>query len=654
LKALSSISDAIGFTSRPVRCDLDELSRLALPAILHWDLDHYVVLAGVSKKHLTILDPARGERVILIDEASKHFTGVALELTPAPSFEKRNSIERVRIGDLWSRLSGFTPILVQLFVLAALLQALGLIAPLSNQLVVDEVIAKGDKALLNAILFGFGAIAIVQIAIELLRGLLQLHAGQLISLQLSGNLLRHLLSLRTEYFERRHIGDVISRFSSLDAVERFMTGGIVSVLLDGVMIIPVAVMMFMYSPKLSALVIANTVIIFAFRAVTFPINRGFTDEQLVLSAKTQSVFLETIRAVRAIKIAGRETERHAFWQNAMTDQLNNAYRQSKFGLWGGAGFSVVQAAQILLMLYIGALQIIDGNMTLGMFFAFQSYSGQFAGRANGLVGAFFTFRMIGLHLERLADIVHADPEATGEPAPHFAKSLQGKIELRDVAFRYSPSDPWIFQNLDLRIDPGERVAIVGPSGGGKTTLLKVLMGLYPPSEGDIRIDGHTLANLGLRGLRERLGVVMQDDQLLSGTIADNVAFFDSHMDMARVEAACRTACVHDEISAKPMGYHSLVGDMGSILSGGQKQRILLARALYKEPAILVMDEGTANLDPDLEVEIMKNLSSLSLTQILVAHRSSVVAAADRVVRIDNGSLSDVTSLGAVAKMMARP
>lgn len=642
LKTLVAIADAIGFSSRPVRCDLDDLAKLTLPAILHWDLDHYVVATKATKKRLTIMDPARGQRVLLLEEASKHFTGVAVELTAAPHFEKRETVERVRIGDLWGRLSGLTPILVQLFLLAFLLQGLGLIAPLSSQLVVDEVISKGDRSLLNAILFGFGALAIIQIAIEAVRALLMLNAGQRLSIQLSGNLLKHLLRLPTDFFERRHIGDIISRFSSLSPIQTFLTGGVISVVLDGVMIIPVAIMMFLYSPMLSALVIVNVTVIFVFRAITFPISRQFAEEQLALSARTESAFLETVRGVRAIKIAGRETERHALWQNAFADQLNNAYRQSVFGLWGGAGLGFAQAAQGLLMLYFGAIQVMDGVLTLGMYFAFQSYAAQFAGRANGLVGAFFTFRMIGLHLERLADIIHADLELGIDTTSVLTKPILGHVSVEDVSFRYSPHDPWVLRNINFTINAGESVAIIGPSGGGKTTLLKILMGLYPPTGGEVKVDHRHLATLSLRGFRERLGVVMQDDQLLSGTIADNVAFFDAQIDMDRVEAACRTACIDEEIQAKPMGYHSLIGDMGSILSGGQKQRVLLARALYKQPAMLVMDEGTANLDPELELAIMRNLSALRLTRIMVAHREGVVASADRILRIEQGGVTEVT------------
>lgn len=641
LKTLIAIADGMGFSARAVRCELDELNQLELPAILHWSLDHYVVLRGMSGSRAVIADPALGERRLLPAEVSKHFTGVALELTPAPHFEKKAHVERVRLGDLWSRLSGFKPFLLQIFLLTMLLQAVGLITPLASQLVVDDVIGRSDRDLLTAILLGFGVLALIQTALTTLRGFIQLHAGQRLSIQLSGNLLKHLLCLPTDFFERRHVGDVMSRFGSLAPAQGFLTGGLVGVVLDAVMVLPVGVVMIMYSPSLSGLVALNLAVIFAVRTAAFPINRRYAEENLNLSAKTDSVFLETVRGARAIKIAGREAERHGLWQNAVAEQQNVAFRQGAFGLWGAAGLGAWGGLHMLVLLYAGALLVMAGDMTLGMFFAFQAYAAQFSGRVSGLIGAFFTFRMLGLHLERLADIVHAEPERGLSGASLLSKPLHGEIEARKLRFRYGQYDPWVLNGATFKIGSGEAVAIVGPSGGGKSTLLKLLIGIYDPTEGEVLLDGHPMRALGLREVRGSFGVVMQDDQLLSGTISDNVGFFDAHIDMDRVEEACRLAHVHDDIMKTPMGYLSLVGDMGSILSGGQKQRILLARALYKQPAVLFMDEGTANLDPELERRIIGSLSALNITRVMVAHREATVRGADRVLLVDNGVVTEI-------------
>jgi len=644
LQTLIAIADTLGFSARAVRCELDELGKLESPAILHWGLDHYVVLHTVGRRHAFIADPSLGLRKLPLSEVSRHFTGVALELTPAPHFEKKEPVERVRLSDLWSRFTGLKLFLVQLFLLTLVLQAVGLITPLASQLVVDDVIGRADRDLLTAILIGFGALILIQAAVTTLRGFIQLHAGQRLSVQLSGNLLKHLLRLPTAFFERRHVGDVMSRFGSLIPAQSFLTGGLVGIVLDAVMVLPVTVIMVVYSPLLSGIVAINLIVIVAVRTLAFPTTRRLAEENLNLGARADSVFLETVRGARAIKIARREAERHSLWQNAVAEQQNAAFRQGLFNLWGGSSMSVWTGLHGLIMLYFGALQVIDGAMTLGMFFAFQAYAGQFSARVGSLIAAVFTFRMLGLHLERLADIVHTDAERGSDGPVMLAKPLKGAVEAQALSFRYGQYDPWILQGVSFRIEAGESVAVVGPSGGGKSTLLKLMIGIYEAGEGDVLFDGHPLRALGLLAVRKRMGVVMQDDQLLSGTIADNVCFFDAMMDMEKVEHACRLAHVHDEIMRMPMGYHSLVGEMGSILSGGQKQRLLLARALYKDPAILFMDEGTANLDPVLEQKVMASLSGLNITRVMVAHREAAARGSDRVLLVDKGRVVEITGL----------
>ncbi len=642
LKDLIDCADRLGFSARPIRCDLDELSKLDTPAILHWSLDHYVVLLRVSRKSILIADPARGERTLSFEEASRHFTGIALELTPAPHFEKRTEAERVLLSDLWGRLTGFKPFLAQMLFLTLMLQVVALLTPLANQIIIDDVIARGDRELLAVVLLGFAVLILIQTAIQTLRGFIQLHAGQRLSIHLSGNLLKHLLRLQTAFFERRHVGDVLSRFSSLQPVQAFLTNGLVGVALDAAMVIPVAVVMVLYSPLLSGLVVLNLVVVFAVRAAAFPRVRRYAEELLNLSARTESVFLETVRGARAIKIAAREPERHSLWQNTVADQQNVAFQQGSFALWGGGGAALWVGLNGIVVMYLGALQVIEGSMTLGMFFAFQTYAAQFSTRINNLIAAVFSFRMLGLHLERLADIVHADPETDLDGTTALARPITGKVEARSVSFRYGEYDAWVLRDVNFSIERGEAVAIVGPSGGGKSTLLKIMMGVYEPTEGQIVVDGYPLRVFGLRAFRSRIGVVMQDDQLLSGSIADNVAFFDPNADQDRVEQACQLAHIHDDIMRMPMGYHSLIGDMGSILSGGQKQRLLLARALYKQPTILFMDEGTANLDPELERRVMNSIADQNITRIMVAHRQAAIRGAGRILLVERGSVTEIT------------
>ena len=566
LKSVMAIADALDFTSRPVRCELDELAQLQLPCVLHWDLDHFVVLARRRGRTLEVFDPAYGLKAFCPDELSRHFTGVALELTPSAAFQKKKVASRVQLADLWTRVSGLGTILAQLFALTLVMQAFGLVMPIANQIVVDDVIGRDDYYLLMSVVVGFGLITIIQTVVELLRSYIQLYAAQRLYSQFSGNILRHLLRLPTDFFERRHVGDILARYGSLGPIQDFLAGGFIGVLMDSIMIVPAAIIMIAYSYSLSLLLIVDLCVIFAAQWLTFERNRRFTDELITHSGNTQSVFLETIRAVRAIKLAGRESERHALWNNALTEQQNVNFRQSTFNMWGGAGYKLVLGAQALLMLYFGAMQIMSGHMTLGMFMAFQAYAVQFSTRARSIVTQVFAYKTLDLHLERIGDIVHADPESHLEGSMPVS-TITGEIEVRDIDFRYAPQDPFVFRDVTFKILPGERIALTGPSGGGKSTLLKILTGLYGATSGQILINGSPLGAIGLRSYREHIGVVMQDDHLLSGTVADNVAFFDANIDFLRVREACRLACVHDEIERLPMGYHSLIGDMGSILSG---------------------------------------------------------------------------------------
>lgn len=637
LKSLMDMADSVGFSARPLRMELDALPQLKTPAILHWDMAHYVVLVRTTARHVEINDPAIGKRRMSWAEVSKHFTGVALELTPAPGFQKKTHVEKVRLSDLWTRAQGFVPSMVQLLILSLVLQVFTLLSPMLNQMVIDDAITKGDLDLLGILILGMALLALAQMGTSLLRGFVGMHFGTHLSFQMRGNLLRHLLQLPVPWFEKRSLGDILSRFGSLGPVQGLFTGGLIAVVLDGLMAVVTLVVMLVYAPLLTGIVIAGLVIYFGVRAASYPYLRRVTDEGIQLSAKENSVFLETVRGARAFKLFGREAERHSLWQNAWADSINNGLKAQKFGLVGGTANGLFDLAVNLLVLWLGARMVIAGDMTLGMLFAFQSYRSHFTGAVVALVNQFFAFRMLGLHLERLADVVHQEVEEDGA-VPAAATPPQGGVGVRGLSFRYADHEPWVLKDVELAIEPGEFVAFVGPSGGGKSTLLKILMGLYPPSEGEVLIDGRPLRGFGLARYRAGIGVVMQDDQLFAGTLADNIAFFDPEIDMERVEEVARAAQVHEDIMRMPMGYMTLAGDLGSTLSGGQRQRVLLARALYRRPALLFLDEGTANLDAVAENAVMEVVRGLPITRIVVAHRPAAIAGAGRVFVVNGGTV----------------
>lgn len=636
LKSLSSMADRMGFSSRALRLELDELRQLRTPCVLHWDLNHFVVLRKVSRNSITIHDPARGKRKIPMSEVSRHFTGVALELVPTPDFVKKTKKERVGLFDMWGRMTGFIPVILQLIGISLVLQLFAIVAPLVNQLVVDEAIAKGDAQFLRVVILGFALLLFVQTLIGLARSWIEMYFTTLLSYQMRSNMMRHILRLQTQFFEKRHIGDVMSRIGSLQPVQDLFTKSFVTVLLDGLLAVATGVVMFLYSPKLALVVLGVVALSFIVRLVTFPYVLRMEEERIQKEADLESLSLETVRGIRAVKIFGREQERHGVWQNTFADSINVGLRLQRFNIFSGASQGFVFGLLELGIYFLGAMLVIDGNLTLGMFFAFQSYRNQFASRVDSLVDLFFSFRTVGLHLERLADIVYAEQEKGLDAASQVQRDLSGKISVRNLGYRYGEAEPWIFRNINFDIEPGDRIALIGPSGGGKTTLLKLLIGLQPAEEGDVLFDDVSIGGLGARTLRSQIGVVMQDDRLLSGSLYDNISFFDPDINRELVEECARMADVDADIRKMPMSYQSLIGDMGSSLSGGQIQRILLARALYAVPKMLFLDEGTANLDPNSEDTVVAMLTQLPMTQVIVAHRQTAIAGCTRFLEVRDG------------------
>lgn len=641
LKSIMEMADSLGLSARPLRLEIEELSQLKTPCILHWDLQHFVVLVKVTKKYIEINDPARGKRKLSFQQIDKSFTGVALELIPTPAFKKKEHIERVKLTDMWTSMRGLSTFLWQLGGLALVVQAFAIVSPMLNQLIMDDAIVKGDLDLLSTIGIGMILLMLIQTAMGLIQGFVGLYLGTQLSFQMQSNLLRHALRLPVSWFEKRHIGDVMSRFGSLGPVQGFITGVPIGFALNIIMCIAGGIMMFLYSPMLSLAVIGSLVIPFVVRAITFPYIRRKTDEGISLGAQASTVFMETLRGARTFKLFGKEQERVTQWQNDQIAATNNSVELAKFGLWGGAGMGIVTGLQGVAIWYLGAKEVITGVMSLGMLMAFQSYAGQFSSSLKGIIGVFFQWKTLELHLERLADIIHQDLEPGCDEPINSARIVNGDIGVKNLSFRYATHEPFVFENVNIDIKSGEFIAIIGQSGGGKTTLLKNLVGLLQPTDGEIIIEGISMNGFGIRNFRQQIAVVMQDDRLFQGTIIDNVSFFDNETDISRVEEALKLACVYEEIMKMPMGLETLVGDLGSTLSGGQGQRVLIARALYRNPKILFLDEGTAHLDPDTERKIAHNLRNLKITRISVAHREVAIEGANRIFKVENKALIQI-------------
>ncbi len=636
LAALMRHAQSLGYSTRPLRLDLEHLPQLKLPAILHWDLNHFVLLSEVRKDRVVILDPAVGERRLDLAEFSAHFTGVALELAPTGQFRAVDERAKVRFSDLTGQLSGLRRALFQAFLLAMALEVFALVAPLFNQYVIDEVVLSADRELLSVLAVGFALLLLTQTAIGALRSVLLMHLSIEVGLHWNDSLFARLMRLSPAWFEKRHLGDIVSRFGSLRAMQATLTTAAVSAMLDGLMAVLVLAVMLAYSVTLTAIAAGAVVLYGLLRWAFYRPFREASHERLILSARENSHFLESLRAIVPVKLAGFEAVRRARWQNLLVDVANRDTRTQSLGILFSTLAGFTSAAAALLFFTLGARQVMDSTLTLGMLMAFTSYAATFSSRMTALIGFGIDVKMLGLHAERVADIA-LEPEEETPTVETDLTRISPRIELREVSFRYAEGEPWVLKNISLCVEAQESVAIIGPSGCGKTTLLKIILGLVMPTTGEVLIDGVPIRRIGLAAYRSLIGAVLQEDTLLAGSIAENVSFFDLHLQQEKVETCTKLAALHDEICAMPMGYQTLVGDMGSSLSGGQKQRLLLARALYRQPKILVLDEATSHLDIFNEQRIVKALGELSLTRIIVAHRPETIAGAGRVIALNGVS-----------------
>jgi len=640
LRSLMTLADQLGFTSRALKAEMNSLNKLKLPAILHWDLNHFVVLKKVGTKSATIHDPARGKVDLEFDEFSKHFTGVVLEISPGANFASIEAKVPVKLSSLWSNLNGLAQSLAQVIVLSVALQIVAFALPFQMQLVVDQAIGHNDLNLLTVICLAFGAIALLQAGVTAMRDwTVQLLGNQMVY-QMVGNLLHHLIRLPSSFFEKRHVGDILSRMQSTKAVQDAITQGVISALIDGGMAVVAGCILFVYAPVLALVVLLSLLLVIGVTFAYYPVMRSRTQESIVTSAVEQSHVMETVRAATTIKLMGREAEREGAWRNLFGKSFNASLSLSRFQITATLLQSTIIGVQTIIVLYLGARAILTAQgFSIGMLMAFLSFRQTFTDRVLSLITKGFQFKMLGVHLERVGDIVTQDAEIhAGVVAP---LQVVGDIAIKELSFRYGASDPWIFQDVSLQIKAGDFVAITGASGGGKSTLLKILLGLQKPDAGQILIEGHIARSELWRAWRAQVGIVAQDDRLLSGTLADNIAFFDPDLNMERVHLAAAAAQIHHDIARMPMNYLTLVGDMGSSLSGGQKQRVLLARALYRQPRILILDEGTANLDPETEEAIAQLVEQMPITRIVVAHRPALVRRASRVLNVSNGKIFEL-------------
>ena len=534
-------------------------------------------------------------------------------------------------------MSGLKRSFVQLVTLTLLLQFFVLIAPLYLQLVVDKAMAEGDEYFLTALTLGFGLFAILSATTTLVRSYVLIYLSNIMSYQMIVNLFRHLVRLPQSYFDKRPIGDILSRFKSTQPIKNMLTEGLISTFVDGVLAVTTLIMMYLYSATLAFVSLAALSIHSLVISVIYRHLRSATQEAIIARANETTNFMETVRGMLTVKMYAKESERQAVWQNKLAKSVGADARTERNRIYMDFSEKLIFGLEGVSVIYLAAMLNIEGEITVGAIFAYLAYKVQFTEKSMALIRRIADFRMLSLHLLRLSDIVLADREDEGHVTTR-EHSITGEIHIKDLYYRYADSDPHILAGVELHIDAGEAVAIAGPSGVGKSTLAKVVVGLLEPTAGEILVDGRPIGSLGLKNFRMQIGAVMQDDKLFAGTIAENISFFDSEVDEQWIYECARLACIHDEIIEFPMQYRTMIGDMGSALSGGQVQRVMLARALYRRPKLLVLDEGTAHIDTANEERISERVRSFGMTRIIIAHRKETLAIADRVLTLQKGRI----------------
>ncbi|MGI9251926.1 MAG: peptidase domain-containing ABC transporter [Pseudohongiellaceae bacterium] len=640
LKSILDIATEIELGARGLRCEVEELASIRTPCILHWEFNHFVVLKKVTRSHIIIHDPAAGLKKLTFAEVNKMFTGVVLELTPTQKFKKKPPANPLKLVDLVRFGSDFMRSFSLGLILSMLAELFLLATPFYMQVTIDEVLLKGDQPLLNSLAIGFGMVVAFQMISNVMRRLTFQFMGHVLSFDMTARVFQKMVSLPINYFASRQMGDIQHRVNSLQQIQYFLTLGAPVMIMDVVFSILIVIIMFVYHPPLTFLVITVVILYGLWRLLIFGVMRRVAGDLIVAEAAAETYLLETLRCMPTLKMTALESVREGKWRNALARKLNAGLRVGNLDIINmGVNEIMFQGLRVVLIFVVAGMAL-AGDLTIGMITAYMAYYGMFTQRTGALIEQIVQLKLLSVPLTRIADIAHAVPEKSGVDGGR-EDTLQGTIELKQIAFRYGQGEPPVLKGVSFKIEPGEFVALVGPSGAGKSTLLRLIAGLETPTSGSVLYDGRPVTHWSIRNLRNQLGVVLQEDNLMRGSIAENIASFEEEINMERVKQVASQCGIAGEIEAMPMGYESLMGDMGSALSGGQKQRVMVARALYRNPKVILLDEATSHLDKMNESIIQETLSQLGVTRIVIAHRKETIAVADRIIAMQDGLAQEI-------------
>lgn len=639
LSALTIVkaSRAYGLRVRAISLLSADFRTVPLPAIIHWEFNHFLVVERWSPRSVEVVDPALGRRRLAAEEFDAGFTGVVLLLEPGVQFARRKRAAQL---SLWSylrsvfRLPGF---LAQILVASLVLQGLGLLLPFLTQFFVDQVIPAGLENLMPLLGLGILVIVLTQTVTAMLRGLLVVYLQARVDLQMLLGFFEHLLTLPYHFFQQRSSGDLLARLNSNLAIRDVLTNQLISTLLDGSTVVVYLFIIWGKSSLMALCALGVGVLQVGLLLLTSRLIHHLNKRDLVAQGKAQGYMAEALMGIATLKAAGAEQQAFTRWSNLFFEHLNVSVRRDSLASALNTLLGSLRLLAPLLLLWVGTMQVLQGTMTLGTMLALNALAAAFLTPLGSLANSAQQLQLVRAHFERILDVIEAEPEQEVQ-AVALPPVLSGQVELRQVGFRYDPNGPLVLRNITLQIEPGQKVALVGRTGSGKSTLGKLLLGLYLPTEGEILYDGLPLRTLNYQAVRSQFGVVLQESALFSGSVRENIVLNQPGMDLDQVVHAARAAAIHEDILQMPMGYETTVAEGGSALSGGQRQRLALARALASQPSLLLLDEATSHLDVLTEQVVDQHLNALACTRIVIAHRLSTVRNADVIVVLEKGAI----------------
>ena len=630
IRQLIQLAGTLGLNGRALQLELDDLHSLETPALLHWNLDHFVVLNRRKGKSFIIHDPAVGIRTYSCEEVSRHFTGIALSFTRASQLSAATVTPKLRIRELLGGYSRHFGDITQVFFLSLAVQVLALLSPIYLQLVIDQGITKGDMDLVVVVAILFTAVAVTRAAVSYLRSVIVMQFSNRLGFELVENAYRHLLSLPMGFFERREMGDIVSRFGALDNIKQLVSQDMITVTVDGLFSVLTLILLYFYSPLLATISAIGLILVSLLRLFTVAAEMNRRNESLVAGAKQQSIFMENIRSITVTKAYGLSEVRLPDWENAFCRSINSGYHLGLFQLRIGTAQTLLYALENVLVVYFGATLINAGELTIGQLLGFIFLKQHFATAVTVLFPKLAELRLMRLELDRVADILLTSSEDSSSPKSLHRPSLDGEMEVRNLQYSYASDGQPILTGVNCKIAAGQVLTICGPSGSGKSTLLKILAGMERDYRGEILISNKPLQEYDSTHYRENISIVHHDDKLIVGDIAFNIHLDKDPGNTERMQLACDRACIRDVIERLPNGYGSKVGEMGEFLSAGQIQRVLIARALYRQPRLLFLDESLSHLSDELAMKIVASIRAMGVTLFLVTHNASLRKTADQV------------------------